>query len=161
MSVPLTTILDPDSYHVTALKAMNEFLSTYFTADLSFDAQIETLEVNVTDPLSKPLIQFSLNGGDSIPSGAVGLSSENTLSGEYKNFSWTIHVITDDSCGGMLTLSKYTGYLDMIIRKHGYYLSKAGLRKPRLFPPVIVPSDHFYHHTFTLTTQSLLTWEAE
>ena len=79
---------------------MHEFLSEFFTVANNFDAQIETVEKELTNPLPKPVIHFVVNGGDSQKMGGVDLNSGNDVRGDYKELIWSIRIVTDDNSGG-------------------------------------------------------------
>jgi|GEM_PF-4107786 len=157
MSVPLTGVIDSDSYSVTCLKLIQEFLSSFFVDD--FDADIETVERDLNPPLQKPLLHFVISGGQPQAVDTIKFSSGLPVLGETKSLNWALRLITDDNCGGLLALANYSGHLDAVIRSQGYYLAQKGLRKNQISVPIPAHSDHFYQHLFTLTNQVVLSWE--
>lgn len=158
MNLPLGTTIDPQNYITTSLTLMHEFLSEFFTVANNFDAQIETVEQELTNPLPKPVIHFAINGGDTQKMGGVDLNAGTDVRGDFKDLIWSIRIVTDDNSGGALALSKYGGFLDHVLRVNDHYLASKGLRKNVLSPPIDNSIDAFYQKFFTLNNRLLLTW---
>lgn len=160
MTIPLTNTVSANDYEFTALKVIQEFLAEFFNTD-GFDASLETVDRKLETPLSKPILFFYISGGSGRKVGGVGVSDSNkALHGEYKNLLWEFRLVTDDTTGGALDLSKYAGRLDYVFRQQQHYLGKSGLRKVIVSPPTPLNTDEFYQKVFTVSMQVLLTWEA-
>jgi len=158
MSLPLTSIIDPENYIETSIKLMHEFLLEFFNAVTSFDLDLRFVIQEIPNPLKKPIMTIILNPENSKLKGPINQEIADTILGKYKDLSWDIYLITDDATGGWLVLDRYCGYLESIFDRYAHYLGEKKIKESKLYGPTLINSESFYQKTFILTNQLTLCW---
>ena len=156
----ITTIYDPNNYLQTTKKIITEFLQTYFTAALGYNAEIAMVRQQYNTPFSKPLIRVDILDPartdaaagkamyDSTTNPAVAVGKERF--GEWRDIIFSIFVITDKVAGAEYTRDKYSAYLEQMFLQHSGILGSAGLRRVTIGPPLPMDTERFFQNLHEL-----------
>ena len=159
----ITTSYDPNNYLQTTKKIITEFLETYFTAALGYDAEVSMVRETYSTPFSKPLIRLDIldpsrtNAAagkamyDSNTNPCVAAGKERI--GEWRDIVFSILVITDKPAGAEYARDRHSAYLEQMFLQHADILGIAGLRKITIGPPLPVDTEQFFQNLHELSVR--------
>jgi len=156
----ITTAYDPNNYLQTTKKILDEFLKTYFTAALGYDAEISIVRQTYATPFSKPLIRVDIldpSRTDAAAGKAMYDSKTNACVaagkvrlGEFRDIIFSILVITDKTSGAEYNRDKYSAYLEQMFLRHSDLLGIAKLRRVTIGPPLPMDTERFFQNLHEL-----------
>ena len=159
----ITIIYDPNNYLQTTKKIIEEFLQTYFTVALGYDAEISMVRQQYNTPFSKPLIRFDILTPSRKDAGSgKAMYDSNTNSdvepgkvrlGEWRDIVFSILVITDKTSGAEFNRDKYSAYLEQMFLQHSCLLGDAGLRRVTISPPLPMDTEQFFQNLHELSVR--------
>ena len=159
----ITTTYDPNNYLQTAKKIIMEFLQTYFTVALGYNAEIAIVRQQYDTPFSKPLIRVDVLSPARTDAGAgKAMYDSNTNSnvdsgkvrlGEFRDIVFSVLVITDKDSGAEFNRDKYSAYLEQMFLQHSGELGDACLRKIAISPPLPMDTEQFFQNLHELSVR--------
>jgi len=156
----ITTAYDPNNYLQTAKKIIEEFLQTYFTLALGYDAEISIVRQTYSTPFSKPLIRVDILDPSRTDAGAGKVMYDSNTNacveagkvrlGEFRDIVFSILVITDKTSGSEYSRDKYSGHLEQMFLRHSGVLGSAGLRRVTIGPPLPMDTEQLFQNLHEL-----------
>jgi len=156
----ITTVYDPNNYLQTTKKILDEFLKTYFTAALGYDAEMSMVRETYAPPFSKPLIRVDILDPartDAAAGKAMYDSKTNSCVaagkvrlGEWRDIVFSILVITDKTAGAEYARDRYSAYLEQMFLQHSDLLGTAGLRRVTIGPPLPMDTERLFQNLHEL-----------
>ena len=159
----ITTTYDPNNYLQTTKKIISEFLQTYFTSALGYDAEISIVRQTYSTPFSKPLIRVDiLDPARTDAAAGKAMYDSNTNPcvdagkvriGEFRDIVFSILVITDKTAGAEYARDSYSAYLEQMFLRHSGVLGSAGLRRVTIGPPLPMDTEQFFQNLHELSVR--------
>lgn len=159
----ITTIYSPNNYLQTTKKIIMEFLQTYFTVALNYDAIVSIVRETYATPFSKPLIRIDVLD-PSRTNAAMGKSMYDSSTnsdvesgkvrlGEWRDIIFSVLMITDKTSGSEYNRDKYSAYMEQMFLQHSDILGNAGLRKVTIGPPLPMDTEQFFQNLHELSVR--------